>query len=347
MGKAFLRWRRNSGVKAGEITSATVVCKIANVKVTVTYADQVKENFVNYETTISNSSGTLFYARDEYRSGYFTPDKLTASLALTNNDGKKYTINRVFTDIKPRYHYTIKFKIGDEPESPEGGSGFGIEVDDNAKVVTCEVVINEDDLEGKKIPVLKLSDIFKDNLLSIKVGEDLPSSSLQITSKVGIEALTVKAESDLFKTKELELFDLTHLDGMSQAKLETLGFPLLPENHNVIDITLNFDVLTGVFLQDIASQRSKKQHKFTVYAMDSLHQETELKFIIEAKPDVAIYVENPSCWSTFAVLKGFCEDKSSYFITLSYDIFRHFFSYISQNSPKCRYFNLYPAFFPI
>lgn len=308
--KPFYAGEETVEVKAGEITSATVVCKIANTKVSVDYAEKLKENFVNYETTVSNKSGTLLYARDEYRAGYFIPEKLTVSLALTNNNGKEYTIRYVLTDIKPRYHYTIKFKIGDPPATPEGGSDFDIEVDDKAKVVNCEIVIHENDLEGQKIPVIKLSDAFKESLLSIKVGEDLPSSSLKITSQVGIKMLTVKAESDLFKTKDLGLFDLTHLDGMSQSELENLGFPLLPQNQDLKDITLDFKKLNEIFLQDITYEQSKKLHVFTVYAMDSLHQETELKFTIEAKPDVAIYVESPNIWTTFAVLKGFCAEKS-------------------------------------
>lgn len=310
----FYAGKETVEVKSGEITSATIICKIANIKVTVVYSKELMDNFVNCETTVSNNSGSLLYTRDEYRSGYFMPKKLTASLALTNNNGKQYTIKRVFADIKPRYHYTINFTTGDgnKPDKPEGGGEFGIEVDDNAKIVTCNIVIDETSLSGKGVPVLKLSDSFKDNQLSIKVGEAVPSSSLDITSLVGIEMLTVKAESDLFKDG-MEMFDLMKLDVMTKAKLETLGFPLLAEEQDVKSITLNFDKLAGTFLQDIATSKAKKLHKFTVYAMDALHQEMEIRFTYEAKPDVAIYVEDPNCWSTFAVLKGFCEDKTSYF----------------------------------
>ncbi|RHJ94159.1 DUF4493 domain-containing protein [Parabacteroides bouchesdurhonensis] len=310
--KPFYAGEETVEVKAGEITSATVICKIANAKVTVVYTDGVKENFVNYETTVSNSSGSLLYTRDEYRAGYFTPEKLTASLALTNNDGKAYTFRQVFTDIKPRYHYTIKYKMGDKPGSPEGGGDFNITVDDEAKVVECEVVIDESDMEGQKVPVIKLSDTFNENMLSIKVGDNLPSSSLQITSQVGIETLTVKAESDLFAAVGLDLFDLTKPDEMTKNKLGGLGFPLLPGDQDMKDITLNFDALAGTFLQDIAYLQSKKLHTFTVYAMDSLHQETEIKFVYEARPNVSILTNKPNAFSTFAFLYGESQEASGH-----------------------------------
>lgn len=300
-------------VKAGEITSATVVCQIANTKVTVSCTDGVKENFVNYETTVSNSSGSLLYTRDEYRAGYFTPEKLTASLVLTNNDGKEYTINRVFTDIKPRYHYTIMFKIGDKPDKPEGGRDFNITVDDKAKVVECEIVIDEDDMEGKKVPVIKLSDAFNESQLSIKIGEDVPSSSLLITSQVGIETFTVKAESDLFKAEDgLNQFDLTKLNDITKIHLSSLGFPLFTEDLNVNNITLDFDKLVGAFLQDISTEKAKKVHTFTVYAMDSLHQETEQTFSFEIRPDVAVVTNKANAFSTFAFLSGETQETSGH-----------------------------------
>ena len=63
-------------VQAGEITSAQVVCQITNTKVMVEYAPILSQYFSNYETTVSNTSGSLLYTRDEYRAGYFAPEKL-------------------------------------------------------------------------------------------------------------------------------------------------------------------------------------------------------------------------------------------------------------------------------
>lgn len=309
--KPFYAGEETVDVKAGEITSATVTCKIANTKVTIGYTDKVKEKFTNCEATVSNSSGSLLYTYDEYRSGFFVPEKLTVSLALTNNEGKKYAIKRVFSDIKPRYHYTIMFNMADPSDDKEGGSDFTVEVNDEIQVVECEIVIDEDDMEDKKVPVIKLSDSFKENQFSIKVGEELSPLSLSITSQVGIETLMVKAESELFKQANgLNEFDLARLEEITKMHLEELGFPLLPDDQDAKNITLSFDQLVAKFLQDIANEKAKKVHSFIVYAMDSLHQETEVEFAFEVRPDVAVVTNKANAFSTFAFLSGETQETS-------------------------------------
>ena len=48
-------------VQAGEITSAQVVCQITNTRVMVEYAPSLSNYFSRYETTVSNTSGSLLY----------------------------------------------------------------------------------------------------------------------------------------------------------------------------------------------------------------------------------------------------------------------------------------------
>ena len=98
-------------VKQGEITSAQVVCKIANTKVSVSYSEGMKNYFSHYGTTVSNSSGSLTFTRDEYRSGYFTPEELTMSLKLVNRDGNEFVIRKIYPDINPQYHYIFNIAI--------------------------------------------------------------------------------------------------------------------------------------------------------------------------------------------------------------------------------------------
>ena len=118
----FYQGKEDIEVKQGEITNAKIVCKIANTKVSVEYGKSVKEHFIDYRTVVSTSLDSLTFTRDEYRSGYFTAEKLTVKLKLVNNDGNEFTIKKVYPDILPQYHYVFKFTLKDGDGDTESGA---------------------------------------------------------------------------------------------------------------------------------------------------------------------------------------------------------------------------------
>lgn len=301
--KPFYSGLETVEVKSGEITNVKVVCKIANTKVSVGYSDGVKEKFINYETMISNSSGSLLFTRDEYRAGFFTPEKLTADLHLTNKDGRKFTLRRVFTDIRPRYYYTIMFKIDDKPESDEAGGNFELEIDpDSPDVINCIITITEDALEGKGVPEISLSEAFKENKALLKEGKEIPPLSLRILSQVGIKRLTVETESELFGDKGLTSFDLMNLKGNENA-LNALGFPLVT-NGERNKITLDFEEFAKSLVAKAATDKKKSTYTFSVFALDDLHQETTVAFTFDVQPDMPVSTDRANAFSTFAFLYG-------------------------------------------
>lgn len=100
MGKPFYSGSKEITIQSGEITSVQIVCKISNTKVAVEYAGNLANYFSRYETTVSNTSGSLLYTRDETRAGFFKAEKLTADLRLVNLDGNEFTMQRVFRILK-------------------------------------------------------------------------------------------------------------------------------------------------------------------------------------------------------------------------------------------------------
>lgn len=303
-------------VKAGEISTAKVVCKITNTKVSVVYSQSIKDHFINYETEVSNTSGSLTYTRDEYRSGYFAPEKLESTLSLTNKDGNTFLLQRVFPDIKERYHYTLKFTVADDGDKDQAGGNFDIEVDEENKVIQYEVYISmEDDLFGKGIPVLTLNGFPNDHTITFKktVHPAIPSTSLRIQSANGIERLGVEVESASFKAYEVSSFDLLNLTDQQTSHLNILHFPLLPSNVDTKDFTLNFDAMAAA----LPTQGSllPGTHRFTVYAMDKLHQEQKISFTYVVRPDVPAFTGQPDVWATFATLKGNAsEDNRAFYL---------------------------------
>lgn len=296
-------------VKAGEITQAQVTCQIANTKVSVTYSDDVKKYFNNYETKVSNASGELLYTRDEYRAGYFSPEKLTTRLQLTNRDGNEFTLQQVHADIEPRYHYTFHFKLANPAlpgEDEEAGADFTIEVDDEHNTVYKQIFIKEEDLFGKGVPNVKLAGFNESNRVSYKVGiPEIPEANVTFSVPAGIKSLRIKTDS--YQLSTMPEFNLMDLSPSEQDVLKSIGFPLFDEE----------SLKAGMFILDFQTLISKLEpnglktgvHTFTMEILDRIDQEVSVTFSFEIRPDVKISVEDPVVWAKFATLRGNSADE--------------------------------------
>jgi hypothetical protein len=98
-------------INPNEQKSVVVNCELANTMVSIVYSDNVKNTFSNYITTVSSSSGTLVYSKEETRAGYFQPLPLNISATLTweKTDGsfESKTLTGAIPDPQPKKHYEI------------------------------------------------------------------------------------------------------------------------------------------------------------------------------------------------------------------------------------------------
>ncbi len=300
-------------VQAGEITSAQVVCQITNTKVIVEYAPKLAEYFSKYETTVSNTSGSLLYTRDEYRAGYFAPEKLTAELHLTNLDGNTFTLTRVYPDIQPRYAYKLRYYLdegdGGEDDSGDAGADFGgIGVDEQADTIYYNISIKEEDLLGKGAPTLTLTGFDDEGKLTLKKTEnpDVPEHAIQISAPNGVKQFRVEAVSHQFTG--MESFDLCNLTDEEQSRLQALNFPL-QEDMTAKEMTLELTKFAKGL--EPASETVMGTHSFTFTLLDSLHQETTCTFGYDVRPNVAVTTDEPDAWAKFVTLKGNSADQTN------------------------------------
>ncbi len=280
-------------VKQGEITSAQVVCKIANTKVSVLYSEDMKNYFSHYGTTVSNTSGSLTFTRDEYRSGYFTPEELTVSLKLVNKDGTEFVIRKVYPDIKPQYHYKFKFALANPNpgDDPEAGADFDIEVDStNCTEISCNIFIKIENLFGKGIPYLNITGFGSDtenrslSWKPLKNGEKqpLPDPSPQLILNVpaGIQEAKVDVNSTRFNSDNL------HID-------------LSKEGEQIVELKkLLQDAYTWENLE------KPETHTFAIRVLDNLNQEAAIEFSLVITPDLPAETKPANAFSTFAFLEG-------------------------------------------
>ena len=309
--KPFYSGSKEITIQSGEITSVQIVCKISNTKVAVEYADNLADYFSHYETTVSNTSGSLLYTRDETRAGFFKAEKLTADLKLVNQDGNEFAMQRVFPDIKERYFYKIKYSLDDGGgDNEEAGADFGgIIVDEKADTIYYGIFIKQEDLFGKSVPKLAL-DGFTENKIVYKKTENpsVPEHSLTIEAPNGIKQL--KVETTSFQFADVPSFDLCNLTDAVRTRLQQLDFPMQEVKDKQ---ELTFVLTDFAKALELSSETQTTLHTFSFYVLDNLNQETTVVFTYEVRPNVAAYVEKPYCWTTFALLKGYCVDESSYF----------------------------------
>ncbi len=306
--KPFYSGSKEITIQSGEITSVQIVCKITNTKVTVEYADNLADYFSRYETTVSNTSGSLLYTRDETRAGFFKAEKLTAELTLVNTDGNEFTLQRVFPDIKERYFYKIKYSLNDEGENEEAGADFdGIIVDEKADTISYGIFIKEEDLFGKSAPRLTL-DGFTENKLVYKKTDDpaVPEHSLAIEAPNGIKQLKVEAAS--FQFADIPSFDLCNLTDAERAQLQGLGFPI-EEVKDKTEVTFKLAGFAKALAP--ASETQMGTHTFTFSVLDNLHQEATVSFTYEVRPNVNVTTEEPVVWAKFVTLRGNSADKDN------------------------------------
>lgn len=116
-------------VKVGMKTDAEIVCTLANVKVSVVFDETVRHAFKSTKVdVISAIEGVETQTFDientnSMKSAYFPAGRLTARLTVVNRADETYTMDKVFTDVKPRDHYILKY-------STAGQGGFTITADD-------------------------------------------------------------------------------------------------------------------------------------------------------------------------------------------------------------------------
>lgn len=302
-------------VKQGEITNTKVVCTIANTKVSVIYEDALKDYFTDYQTTVSNPSGTLLYTRDEYRSGFFTPEKLTVQLKLVNKDGNEFVMKKVYPEIEPQYHYKFIYSISNDDTSDQGGFNVDIDVDKNLQEITYNIFIKKEELAGAGQPSAKLSSEFNDGTYTFKRTDETPNPAANsiwldytLGSNNALQSFIVTMDSPILGKSR---FDITKEEG------DMIGFPTLPGslvgNSDSRYVTYRMD-LTDIVTHLECKDEQPTIHHFTVDLLDDKFQETSITFAIKMMPNVAAYIMKPYCWSTFAVLRGNSMDESCYFL---------------------------------
>lgn len=134
-------------VVRNSIQDANVECKLANVKVTVTFDDNFKKYFTSATSEVSSALDGVFsqtfVMNQTTESAYFPVANLTHKITVNGdpNKSKEYTIE----DVQARDHYKINYHVAD----PTGDQGtIKVYIDDATNVYVTDVFVP---ITGSKI----------------------------------------------------------------------------------------------------------------------------------------------------------------------------------------------------
>ncbi len=217
----YYKGEKEFTIKRGEVTDIDIVCRLANIKVTVNLSQDIIDRFSHYEFKITGSDGSSLVFNEELDNfgmdGYFTDaaKELTWSMDFTNNAGVKYEpITGKYNDVKPCRHYKFNFTVTFNTSSEDvGGSVFTIQLDDSETLKEYDLNLDF----GKKNPTIisNLPDI--GNVTHY----DGDPCSISISSESEIKSLTLSHNDQILENAGLRRS--VELAGASQALLSELA----------------------------------------------------------------------------------------------------------------------------
>lgn len=113
-------------IKSNQEVQETIVCTLANVKVTVKFDAAFLEKFAGRDISVQvgDQTGTnkftpLNFSTAETRSAYFPVGNLYATLSVSNPDKplEPYTLKQEFTEVKVKDHYILNYKLQETGET--------------------------------------------------------------------------------------------------------------------------------------------------------------------------------------------------------------------------------------
>ena len=134
-------------VRSFTVSQAKIVCELSGVMTTVSFSQDIKENFT-YSLLIDNGVGTLTYDNsNEDKEGYFSATgQLNWVLNLENAKGEKFVVKDSFADVRSRQHYAFDFSLETVDDAPFGAAEFKVILDNSLNVTyhVPTIWINED-----------------------------------------------------------------------------------------------------------------------------------------------------------------------------------------------------------
>lgn len=128
--------------EVGDVVNATVNCTLANVKVTVDFAENLlaKVNAISAQVYSSTDAAyTWTFAPSNTGAVYFPVTDLVAKVSLVNRKGQSYSMETPISGVKARDHYLLHYKMAET-----GNGKINITVDGSMTVYDLPINVTQE-----------------------------------------------------------------------------------------------------------------------------------------------------------------------------------------------------------
>lgn len=138
--KPYYAAKETVDIKMNTNTSKEIVCKLANVLVTVEFSDDFRAAFQSAVVSVSDKSNSdnkvTFEMRQSSETGkaYFPVTDLISNLTVSNHKGKLHSKKDTITGIKAQENVILRYRI-----ASSGSSNIGVTIDDATKTYTYTI----------------------------------------------------------------------------------------------------------------------------------------------------------------------------------------------------------------
>ena len=295
--KPYYEGKTQTNVTTDDLIQASIVCKLANVMVTVEFDKTIKDNFRSYSVFVEDGNGSGFnFSSDAYNlnsKGYLPAGgNLKWHLILINDKGESYVAEDMYKNILAQHCYNIRFAISENL----GDTGFG------AFKLVVDNTVNEDkreiqlDFSESQLPSFSTNEGFDlTNQMSVIVGSD-SKKEITFSAPDGIKSFILAVDNDVKTRSSLKWYELveasqTVIDELRAKGIKTASIPFGATSATV-DLTDYIKNLpTGEYNVDV-----------TLY--DSKGHVTSCPMDFSVISDIDADMVSVTPWAKFVLAKG-------------------------------------------
>lgn len=298
--KPFYAGSTDIDVAKGKTNDCNVVCTLANVEVTVTLADDLLQNFREFALTVTNGkdNGSLIFSNINEtleKAAYFNcTGEISWKLYLINTNGVVFEnqLSDLIKDVKPREHYNLKFKIGEDGDKPV--VDVAVSIDETTNETIHDININlgkkaKPELTGGSFNIAEEQKVLKGttSAYDVNIAAEAGFKSLKLTHEnAALYALGVPYEVDLL-TVDADTRQSLNGNGLEWTAIE--------ENSTTATVSVG----------SLVSKLTAGSYSMNLTVVDKLAQSStaSLKFnVVEAVDETTTNAAEP--WAKRAFLNG-------------------------------------------
>ena len=295
--KPYYKGEAQTNITTDDLVKTNLVCKLANVMVTVDFDKSIVDNFKEYKVFVEDGKGSGFnYSSklDNLKEKGYLPAKgnLVWHLVLTNDKGENFVAEDTYTNIQAQHHYNIKFSLSEDPTG-NGYSAIKLVVDNTVNEDTREIEL---DFSESQLPSFTPNTGFDvTNEMSVPVG-DGSKKELTFSAPDGIKSLILAVDNNVPTRSALKMYELVEASQADINELAAKGIKTQSIAYGatsaVVDITDYIKNLpTGEYNVDV-----------TLYDTKGHVASCPIDFSIISDVDADMVSITP--WAKFALAKG-------------------------------------------